>query len=57
MEENKSKNMTEKKCAVYGCVTGHISLKWFVKFHAGDFTLNPIQQLSRPIEVLDQLRF
>ena len=43
----KGKNATEmqktkKICAVYGegAVTDQICQKWFVKFHAGDFTLD-----------------
>ena len=25
--------------------------KWFVKFHAGDFSLDDVPQLGRPVEV------
>ena len=52
----KSKNTTEthkKICAVYGegAVTGQMCQKWFVKFRAGDFSLDNAPWLSRPFEV------
>ena len=58
----KSKNATEthkKICAVYGegAVTGQTCQKWFMKFCAGDFSLNDAPQLSRPLEVdSDQIK-
>ena len=52
----KGKNVTEtqkKICTVYGegAVTDGMCQKWFVKFHAGDFSLNNAPQLGRPLEV------
>ena len=39
--------------AVYGvgAVTDRTCQKWFVKFHAGDFSLNDALGLGRPVEV------
>ena len=44
---------TKKICAVYGegALTDGMCQKWFVKFHAGDFSLNNAPQLGRPLEV------
>ena len=52
----KSKNATEmqkKICAVYGEVsmTDGTCQKWFVKFRAGDLSLDDAQQLGRSVEV------
>ena len=40
-------------CAVYGdgSVTDRTCQKWFVTFHAGDFSLDDAPQSSRPVEV------
>ena len=51
----KGKNATEtqeKICAVYaeGAVTDWMRQKWFVKFRAGDFSLDNAPQLGRPVE-------
>ena len=45
--------MQKKTCAVYGegAVTNRTCQKWFVKFHAGDFSLDNTSQLIRPVEV------
>ena len=48
-----------KNCAVYGegAVTDQMCQKWFVKFHAGDFSLDDAPRLGRPAEVdSDKLR-
>ena len=34
-----------------GAVTDGMCQKWFVKFHAGDFSLDDAPQLGRPVEV------
>ena len=52
----KGKNATEtqkKICAVYeeGAVTDRTCQKWFVKFRAGDFSLDDAPWLGRPVEV------
>ena len=52
----KGKNATEMQkriCAVYGegAVTDQTWQKWFVKFHAGDFSLDNAPWLGRPVEV------
>ena len=52
----KGKNTTEtqiKICAVYGegAVTDRTCQKWFVKFCAGDFSVDNAPPPSRPIEV------
>ena len=54
----KGKNTTDTHthtqiCAVYGAgaVTDGMCQKWFVKFHAGDFSLDDVPPSSRPIEV------
>ena len=52
----KDKNATEtqkKICAVYGkgAVTDRMCQKWFVKFCVGDFSLDDVSQLGRPVEV------
>ena len=58
----KGKNATEmhkKICAVYGegAVTDRMCQKWFVKFSAGDFSLDDAPRSNRPVEVDgDQIR-
>ena len=52
----KGKNTTEtlkKICAVYreGAVTDQTCPKWFVKFCAGDFSLDDAPRSDRPVEV------
>ena len=52
----KGKNTTEmqeKICAVYGegAVTDQTCQKWFVKFRAGDLSLDDAPQSGRPVEV------
>ena len=34
-----------------GAVTDQMCQKWFVKFHAGDFSLDDAPQSSRPVKV------
>ena len=45
--------MHKKICAVYGegAVTDWTCQKWFVKFHAGDFSLDDASRSGRPVEV------
>ena len=45
--------MQKEICAVYGegAVTDRTCQKWFVKFHAGDFSMDDAQQSGRPVEV------
>ena len=59
----KGKNATEKQkkkiCAAYGkgAVTDQMCQKWFVKFHAGDFSLDNVPVSGRPVEVdSDQIK-
>ena len=52
----KGKNTTETHkmfCAVYGegAVTDWICQKQFAKFHTGDFSLDDVSRLGRPVEV------
>ena len=52
----KGKNTTEmqkKICAVYGegAVTDRTCQKWFLKFRAGDFSLDNAPQSGRTVEV------
>ena len=52
----KGENATEtqkKICAVYGegAVTDQMCQKWFVKFPAGDFSLDNAPRSGRPVEV------
>ena len=52
----KGKNATKmqkKICAVYGegAVTDRTSQKWFVKFRAGNFSLDDAPRSGRPVEV------
>ena len=52
----KGKNATEaqkKICAVYGegAVTDRMGQKWFMKFRAGDFSLDNAPRSCRPVEV------
>ena len=43
----------EKICAVYGevAVTDRICQKWFVKFCAGDFSMDNAPWSGRPVEI------
>ena len=34
-----------------GAVTDQMFQKWFAKFHVGDFLLDYVPQLGRPVEV------
>ena len=34
-----------------GAVTDQMCQKWFVKFRAGDFSLDNVPRLGRPVEV------
>ena len=46
-------------CAAYGkgAVTDRMCQKWFVKFHAGDFSLDNVPLSGRPAEVdSDQIK-
>ena len=45
--------MPKMICAVYGegAVTDQMCQKWFVKFHAGDFSLDDAPRSRRPVEV------
>ena len=45
--------MQRKICAVYGegAVTDQTCQKRFVKFHAGDFSLDDAPRSGRPVEV------
>ena len=45
--------MQKKICAMYGegAVTDQTCQKWFVKFCAGDFSLDDAPWLGRPVEV------
>ena len=45
--------MQKRICAVYGggAVTDQTWQKWFVKFHAGDFSLDHAPWSRRPAEV------
>ena len=52
----KGKNATEMQkeiCAVYGegAVTNRMCQKWFVKFCAGDFSLDGAPWSGRPVEI------
>ena len=52
----KGKNTTElqkKISAVYGegAVADQMCPKWFVKFHAGDFSLDDVPRSGRAVEV------
>ena len=52
----KGKNSTETQegiCAVFGegAVTDRTCQKWFVQFHAGDFSLDDVPSSGRPVEV------
>ena len=54
-KKSKSTTETHKKkiCAVYreGAVTDQMCQKWFVKFPAGDFSLDNAPWSGRPVEV------
>ena len=39
------------QCYGDGAVTDQACQKWFVKFHAGDFSLHDAPTLGRPVEV------
>ena len=58
----KGKNTTEMQkriCTVYGegAVTDRMCQKWFVKFCAGDFSLDDATRLGRSVEVdSDQIK-
>ena len=43
----------KKNCAVYreSAITDPTCQKWFAEFHAGDFSLDDVPQLGRPIEI------
>ena len=43
----------KKICAVYreGAVTERMCQKWFAKFRAGDFPLDDVLRMGRPVEV------
>ena len=43
----------KKIFALYGegSVTDRMCQKWFAKFHAGDFLLDEVSRLGRPVEV------
>ena len=45
--------MQKKMCAVYGegAVTDQTCQKWFVKFRAGDFSLDNAPRSGRQVEV------
>ena len=52
----KGKNATETQKKFYalcgeGAVTDRTCQKWFVKFHAGDFSLDDVPWSDRPVEV------
>ena len=49
----------QKICAVYGegAMTDHMCKKWFVKFHAGDSSLDDGPWLGKPVEAdSDQIK-
>ena len=52
-KKGKNATKTQKKiCAVYGdVVTDRTCQKWFVKFRAGDFSLDDAPRSGRPVEV------
>ena len=53
-KKGKNANEMQKEiCAVYreGAVTDGMCQKWFVKFCAGDFSMDDAPQLDRPVEV------
>ena len=49
----KATEMQKRICAVYGegTVIDQTCLKWFVKFHAGNFSLDDAPLSARPVEV------
>ena len=56
LKKNNKKNLKKEKekiFAVYwaGAVTDQTCQKWFAKLYAGDFSLNDVPWLGRPIEV------
>ena len=52
-KKGKDATETQKKICVVceGAVTGQMCQKWFVKFCAGDFSLDDAPQSGRPVEV------
>ena len=52
-EGKNATEMLKKICSVYGggTVTELMCQKWFVKFHARDFSLDDVPQLGRLVEV------
>ena len=53
-KKGKNATETEKKiCAVYGegAMNFQTCQKWFMKFHAGDFSLDDAPWSGRPVEV------
>ena len=52
-ERKKATEMQKKKKFMCGkgTVTDWMCSQWFVKFHAGDFTLDDAPQSGRPVEV------
>ena len=45
--------MQKRICTEYGegAVIDHTSLKWLVKFHTGDFSLDDVPLSDRPVKV------
>ena len=53
-KKGKNATKTHKKdlcCVGKGAVTDQTCQKWFVKFHAGDFSLDNAPRSGRPVEV------
>ena len=53
----KGKNATEMQKKIYavygeGAVTDQTCRKWFVKFHAGNFSLDNAPRSGRPVELI-----
>ena len=58
-KKDKNATETQKICAVYGegAVTDWLCQKWYVKFHAEDFSLDDAPRSGRPAEVdSDQIK-
>ena len=53
-ERQKQLKCKRKICAVYGegAMTDRMCQKWFVKFRAGDFSLDDAPRSARPVEVV-----
>ena len=49
----KETEMQKRICTVYGegTVIDQAYLKWFVKFHTGNFSLDDVPLSARPVEV------